>query len=236
MIEGKLSEAISEYQRALELRPEYPDYLYNIGLAAGSNRDYKKAQDSYLALLGIVPDHFQARYNLGEIYIKQGMLDQAIDQYRQILPLRPQLINISLGHLYRMKWEREPKRKWLIQAESHFKNTGDLNTVEARKNLAFIQNLLMGKIQALIVRSKSYERIKKIARQIKKQIGTDTLKAITRQYSEEVEFTFVEEKGLGKKLWRDLSNLKNGQLSPIIFHQNRYFLFYRVNVPPEKSI
>lgn len=236
MIEGKMAQATAEYERALELRPDFPDYLLNIGLSAGSSHDYKRARSAYLSLLRIIPDHFQAGYNLAKIYHDQDMLDEAIAEYRKIYPLRPQTINITLGHLYLEKWDKEGKRKWLIQSEKHFTSALKENEGNTQKNLSFVQNLLSGKIQALIVRTPDYERIKKISHKIKKQIKSGTLKEITGRYSAETELTFADEESLGKKLWQELSKLKNGQLSPIIFHQNSYFIFYRISMLPKKSI
>jgi tetratricopeptide (TPR) repeat protein len=238
MVEGKFGWAIAEYERALELYPDFPDYLYNIGLAAGSARNYKKAENSYRALLKIIPDHFQARYNLGKLYQVQEMLDEAIAEFHKILALRPQIINISLGHLYRKKWEKESEKEWLIRSQSHFKEAlaKDENNTEAQKNLEFIQNILSGKIQAVIIQSTNHDRIKKIAEKINKMKSFLELKAIIRQYKDEAKITFNEKESLGKKLWDNLSSLSEGELSPIIFHQNRYFIFFRIIVPPERNL
>jgi tetratricopeptide (TPR) repeat protein len=232
MVKGKYDSAVSEYERALKLRPNFPDYLYNIGLAAGSGRNYKRSENAYRSLLHIMPEHFQAAYNLGKVYRDQGMLDKAIKEYRKILPLRPGTINLSLGHLYRTKWEKKQEREWLILSESHFKKAlaESEDDMEAKKNLAFVQNLLAGKIQAMVINTPDRDRIKKIAKMIKRRMNPDELKEIARRYGDESEIGFTEEETLGKKLWKDLTGLKAGESSRIIFHRNRYFLLYRM--PP----
>ena len=86
---GDLDKAIAEYERALILRPLYPDALNNIGVAYNKKGMLKKAIEFHKKALSVKPTFIGALLNLGTAYDKNGEPDKAIAAYKKILALQP---------------------------------------------------------------------------------------------------------------------------------------------------
>lgn len=83
--EGKASEAVEHYRKAIEVKPGYLDAHVNLGVALSSLRRFDEAIDSYQKAIRIKPDSIEARINLGALLLKSGRTDQAISQFREVL-------------------------------------------------------------------------------------------------------------------------------------------------------
>ncbi len=88
---GRLAEAESIYRRVLALRPDDPEALHFLGLAAHQRGD--DAQAVMLMERAIAREGGIATWhnNLGEVYRAQGRLDDAIRCYRRAVALAPAL-------------------------------------------------------------------------------------------------------------------------------------------------
>jgi tetratricopeptide (TPR) repeat protein len=80
---------ILNYQKAIELKPDYAYAYNNIGLAY-----YEKGNDDQAILLyekaiELKPDYAYVYNNLGLSYYEKGMYDKAIQSYRKALELKP---------------------------------------------------------------------------------------------------------------------------------------------------
>jgi tetratricopeptide (TPR) repeat protein len=87
--QGKLDEAISHYQQALQFRPEFAEAHSNLGNAFFLKQNLHEAVGHYKQALRLKPDYLEAHNNLGLALAGQGEWDEAINHYRQALRLNP---------------------------------------------------------------------------------------------------------------------------------------------------
>lgn len=101
--QGRLEEAILNYQHALRLTPNLLEAYQNLGHACHTLLRLDEAMDSYRRALEINPDHAEIHNNLGNVLKEQGELDQAIQHYEQALRIKPQyaMAHSNLGNALR---------------------------------------------------------------------------------------------------------------------------------------
>ena len=87
--QGKLDQAISQYRRALQVKPNYVEAHNNLGIALQLQGKPDEAISHYRRALQIDPGYVEAHYNMGITFRAQGKHDQAINCYRQALRLKP---------------------------------------------------------------------------------------------------------------------------------------------------
>ena len=101
--EGSLKRAQLEYEKALELKPEYPiarkslsEIYYSLGNSCLEDKKYDNAIDSFNKVLELNPDFPQikdalkkAHYNLGINYAQNGELDKAIIEFNKTMEIKP---------------------------------------------------------------------------------------------------------------------------------------------------
>jgi tetratricopeptide (TPR) repeat protein len=87
--QGDLQEAIAQYQKALEINPDYAEARNNLGYALQQKGDMEGAVAQYQQVLEVNPDYENARFNLGVALFLKGDLEGAIAQYRKALEIRP---------------------------------------------------------------------------------------------------------------------------------------------------
>jgi len=81
--------AIKFYKKALEIKPDYAEAYYNMGIALRDNGDLNAAIDSYKKALEIKPDYVGAYFNTGNILKDIGDLEAAINSYKKALEIKP---------------------------------------------------------------------------------------------------------------------------------------------------
>src|SRR5437879_4829203 len=74
--DGKLDEAIAQYERALKLSPDDEDAHYNLGVALARKGNRSAAEEQYREALRIYSDYSEAHMNLGNLLAAQGKLDE----------------------------------------------------------------------------------------------------------------------------------------------------------------
>jgi tetratricopeptide (TPR) repeat protein len=99
---GDLDQAIEKYDRALESRPDYPEALYNRGLAYQEKKDDERAMGDFSKALAAKPDFAEAHVGLGNVYLNRNEDDKALEQYQLALKINDKLPEayINLGHVY----------------------------------------------------------------------------------------------------------------------------------------
>jgi tetratricopeptide (TPR) repeat protein len=98
-------------------------------------KDHEGAVQAYQRCIALHPYFIEARNNLGAVYIKLDMLDEAIEEFKgaiEINPYHPGLHN-NLGYLY-------GKRNLLKKAVEEYQNVLDLDPEngEVHKNLGLL--------------------------------------------------------------------------------------------------
>ena len=87
--QGKLDEAIINFQRALEINPRSTAAHHNIADVFSAKRDLDKAIEHYEQVLFVYPDDPLAHDKMGSIFYSQDKLEEAIDHYRRALRAWP---------------------------------------------------------------------------------------------------------------------------------------------------
>ena len=86
--EGDYDKAIQDYNRAIQLKPDYAFAFNNRGLAYSRERDYDRAIRDYDEAIRLKPDYPQAFGNRGLAYASKGEENQAIQNFNQAIKLR----------------------------------------------------------------------------------------------------------------------------------------------------
>ena len=86
---GLLDEAITHYQEALQIAPDYAEAHNNLGTALFQNGRVDEAITHYREALKIKPGFAEAHYNLGNALVQKGRVDEAIAQYQQVVEIKP---------------------------------------------------------------------------------------------------------------------------------------------------
>ena len=92
---GRLDEAIAEYQRALQISPDYTLAADNLGNALLQKGSVGDAVLLFQKVLRIDPDYADAHLSLGNVLLKVGEVDKAADQFIKALQLQP---NSAIAH------------------------------------------------------------------------------------------------------------------------------------------
>src|SRR5262249_11746211 len=82
-------EALASYDRALKVRPDYADALYNRGNTLHELKRFEEALVSHDRALKVRPDHADALYNRGVTLQELTRLEEALASYDRALKVRP---------------------------------------------------------------------------------------------------------------------------------------------------
>ncbi len=101
-LEGRLDEAIEQYEIALRLKPELVDAQMNLGVAYYKKGLLDKAIERYLIALKLEPGFAEAHNNLGLVLMDKSWNDKAIEHYKIALKLKPNFAEAhhNLGAAY----------------------------------------------------------------------------------------------------------------------------------------
>jgi len=97
---GQFDDAISDYRKALDFNPDYPDAHCYLGNGLARRGQVGEAIEHYQKALDINPDYADAHYNLGIALAGQGKIDEAIVHYRKALEINPDYVDVhnNLGN------------------------------------------------------------------------------------------------------------------------------------------
>ena len=147
---GEHQRALLQYQRAIQIAPEYPPprigmaaALNNLGAQHAGRRDWKQAIDCYQQALACDPGCEQAHQNLQATLMRIAWekgeaddLEGAISTYQEVLTLSPKdaQVHNNLGVMYFKKQDYE-------NSTAHFEKALalDENHIEAQRNLDYIK-------------------------------------------------------------------------------------------------
>ena len=97
---GSVDEAITHYQKALQIKPDYAAAHINLGNTLLQKGNVDEAITHYQKALQISPDDAAAHYNLGNALLQKRNVDEAITHYQKALQIRPDhaAAHINLGN------------------------------------------------------------------------------------------------------------------------------------------
>jgi len=93
---------ISDFERAIEIKPEDPRNYFNRALVHGAKKDHRRAIADYTEAIRIMPSLAIAYNNRGYELEAMGEVKQAITDYRQALRLAPSLAAVIRPNLQRL--------------------------------------------------------------------------------------------------------------------------------------
>ena len=94
---GQIDEAISQYQEAIRLKPNYADAHNNLGIALNKKGQIDEAISQYQEAIRLKPNYADAHYGLGAALDKKGQIDEAISQYQEAIRLKPDYADAHYG-------------------------------------------------------------------------------------------------------------------------------------------
>ncbi len=86
---GRLDEAIIQFQKALELKPDDADAYLDLGAALARRGEVDGAIAHYRKALEFDPSYEKAHYDIGIALMGRGRIDEAIVHYRKALEIEP---------------------------------------------------------------------------------------------------------------------------------------------------
>jgi len=144
--QGRLDDAIAQYQKVLQINPVETDALNNLGSAFLQLGRLDEAVAYYQKALTIKPDSAETHYNLGNAWFRQGRTDQAMTQYQVALAIDPDSAeaHYNLGNAFLQQGRME-------EATAQYQKALDLKPdyAEAQNNLG---NVLVqqGRVEAAV--------------------------------------------------------------------------------------
>jgi tetratricopeptide (TPR) repeat protein len=88
---GRVDEAITHFQKALQIKPDYAKAWNNLGLGLLKKGSEDEAIADFQRALQINPGLAEAHNNLGDALLQKGSVDEAIAQFQLSLQFRPDL-------------------------------------------------------------------------------------------------------------------------------------------------
>lgn len=109
---GDFAKAAEQYEKALELDPQYVDAMTNLGVAYYSLGQLDKAIEQYTKAIEIAPGDADIRSNLAAAHVQKNQstgdpaeLEKAVEQYEKAVELNPDLAeaHFGLGVIYALQ-------------------------------------------------------------------------------------------------------------------------------------
>lgn len=125
--EGKVDDAVSEYNEALRLDPNNAMAYQLLGIASGWKGNVQEAQDYFLKANALDPNKADTHMNLGSTYTVQHNWDKALEHFRTSVDLAPRepLFHYQLGTLYEALGRDELAEESFKKALHFFNNYED---------------------------------------------------------------------------------------------------------------
>jgi Flp pilus assembly protein TadD len=138
---GKVDEAITEFQNALQIKPFVAEAHYTLAIALLQKGRVDEAIVHFQTALQIKPGFAEAHYNLGNVLMQKGQMDEAVFHLQKALQINPDNAeaHVNLGNVLMQKGRGD-------EAISHFQKALQISPdyAQAQNNLG---NALMEKGQ-----------------------------------------------------------------------------------------
>jgi len=95
----KMAEAIRYLEKAVQIKPDFPDLQNNLGNVYKATGDFIRAKQCYLHCLKLNPHHARAHHGLGTIFLEDFKEKQkALECFRKALSLDPNIAEAHFGY------------------------------------------------------------------------------------------------------------------------------------------
>ncbi len=101
------TDAINQFSKTIELKPDYADAYYNRGGCYAKKGEYDKAIADYNEAINLKPDYAATYNNRGGCYAEKGEYDKAIADCNKVINLKPDYVEAyyNRGGCYAKKGE-----------------------------------------------------------------------------------------------------------------------------------
>jgi Tfp pilus assembly protein PilF len=172
----KISPAISQFKKAVEMNPKLAEARLNLAALSLNNRDYKTAEDNFRAVLTMQPKNYEAVIGLGVALRGNKKIDDAEAQYNaaQKLDSSNPASYYNLGLLYQeyktgdkpvLQKAQDYYRQFLAKASG---NTPDGLRRDAEKRIKDIDEIYVALAEAAKMQAEAEEMQRKAEEQQKK--------------------------------------------------------------------
>jgi tetratricopeptide (TPR) repeat protein len=122
-----LDNARKYYERAVKLRPDYPEAINNLGTIYYAKKSYRRSITQYKKALRLTPNSASILSNLGTSYFARKNYDLAYETYQQALALDPDVFEhrSSMGILLQERTVEERAKFHYYIAKTYAKK-GDV--------------------------------------------------------------------------------------------------------------
>lgn len=127
--------AIGEYEKALELNPQFAEAYNGIGFSYEALGKYEEALRSYKKAVELKPDYAIAYNNMAILYKSLGLYAKALEYFQKAIDLEPLVPDAyyNTGELYCDLGFPEKGEEYFRQALKYFQERGDQEDIEAVK-------------------------------------------------------------------------------------------------------
>jgi tetratricopeptide (TPR) repeat protein len=101
--DGKHLHAAQVYQRIIQEHPEILETYFLLADSYLQLRNVAAAEQILLTALRESPDHPDIIFALGSLHVKAGNLDEALQYFDQLIPLRQPKVHFNIGLVYYLK-------------------------------------------------------------------------------------------------------------------------------------
>ena len=104
-----------EFNKALNLDPNYPNALNMAAYSYMNLKAYEKAVEYLKRYAAVLPGNPNPIDSLAECYLRMGKLDEAIENYKKALDIKPDFYMSMdvLGYIYALKEDYSEALRWL---------------------------------------------------------------------------------------------------------------------------
>ena len=88
--QGRLEEAVIQYNKAIKIRPKFAMAHNNLGAALSRKGELKEAIYHFNEAVNIHPDYAKAHNNLATVLLTQGKFEEALSHYREAIRINPE--------------------------------------------------------------------------------------------------------------------------------------------------
>jgi tetratricopeptide (TPR) repeat protein len=110
--EGLYDQAISDYNKALEINPKYAEAYSNRGVVYRRKGQYDRAISDYNKALEINPRDAEAYNNRGVAYSNKGQYDRAISDYSQAVEINQRFAGAYYGRGICYYYQKQYDKSW----------------------------------------------------------------------------------------------------------------------------
>ena len=100
---GQMDDAVNNFKTALELKPDYFEVNFNLGLTLQQCGRLDEAVENFKSAIKHSPDYVDAHASLGNVLKQLGRLEEAIKSYEKTIAIKPNYAEVhnNLGNVLR---------------------------------------------------------------------------------------------------------------------------------------